>query len=67
MAGKIERVYVTDLALNGPETLEIVFEPDGWECSCGRGEQEHWKLRRTIPYEESTHGDKTSQPEKDGL
>jgi hypothetical protein len=45
--GKTERVHVTDLALNLPEALEVVFEPDGWECSCGRGE-EHWRLRRTI-------------------
>jgi hypothetical protein len=54
-------VYVTDLALQSPETLEIVFDPDGWECSYGRGE-EHWKLRRTIPYEEVTH-EEVRQPD----
>jgi hypothetical protein len=63
LAGKIERVHVTDMALNGPETLEIVFEPNGWECSCGRAVQEHWNLRWTIPYEDLTHNEKASQPQ----
>jgi hypothetical protein len=63
LAGKIERVYVTDQALNRPETLEIVFEPNGWDCPCGRGEQDHWKLRWTIPYEDLTHDENASQPE----
>jgi hypothetical protein len=66
LAGTTERVHVTDLALSRPETLEIVFEPNGWECSCGRGEHEHWRLRWTIPYEEVTHDAETSQPEKAG-
>jgi hypothetical protein len=65
LAGKTERVHVTDLALNGPDTLEVVFEPDGWECSCGRGE-EHWRLRRTIPYGEVAHDEEASQPDSEG-
>jgi hypothetical protein len=59
LAGTTERVHVTDLALNGPEMLEVVFEPDGWECPCRRGE-EHWRLRRTIPYREVTHDEEAS-------
>jgi len=65
LAGKIARVHVTDLALNGPETLEIGFEPDGWECSCGRSGEEHWRLRWTIPYGKLPHDDAASQPEKE--
>lgn len=65
LAGKTERVYVTDPALKGPETLELVFEPDGWGCACGRGE-EHWQLRRTIPYGEADHDKQASQPERAG-
>jgi hypothetical protein len=56
-------VHVTDLALNRPEMLEIVFEPNGWECPCGRGEQEHWRLRWTILYEDVPRDEQASRPE----
>jgi hypothetical protein len=47
-AGRTARIHILDMRVDQdslPRYVELDFEPDGWDCQCGRTGERHWFRR----------------------